>query len=296
MKVWLIIAASLVIIGLILFVAVMTQNQWDFTMLSTRRFETNIYEINEDFHNLSINADTADVVFALSNDETCTVECYEEEKAKHSVTVREDTLTIKVTNSKSWYDYIGFSFGSPKITVSLPKAEYTSLFINESTGDIKIPQGLQLENADISLSTGDVDFSASVSASVKIKTSTGNIRIENASAGELEVCVSTGKVTLTDVACQNLTSTGNTGDIFLNHMIATEKLSISRSTGNVRFDGSDAAEIFVETDTGNVTGSLLTDKVFLAHTDTGAVDVPKTVTGGKCEISTDTGNIKITIE
>lgn len=46
---------------------------------------------------------------------------------------------------------------------------------------------------------------------------------------------------------------------------------------------------------GNVKGTLLTNKVFITHTDTGRVNVPKTVTGGKCEINTDTGNIKIDI-
>ena len=79
-------------------------------------------------------------------------------------------------------------------------------------------------------------------------------------------------------------------------VIAENKFSIERSTGNVKFDGSDAAEIFVKTDTGDVTGSLLTDKVFIAQTDTGDVDVPKTVTGGRCEIMSDTGNIKIKID
>ena len=66
--------------------------------------------------------------------------------------------------------------------------------------------------------------------------------------------------------------------------------------GSVTFESSDAEEIFVETDTGNVTGNLLTDKVFITHTDAGRIDVPKTVTGGKCEISTDTGDVKLDIK
>ena len=55
----------------------------------------------------------------------------------------------------------------------------------------------------------------------------------------------------------------------------------------------DAAEIFVETDTGDVKGSLLSEKVFIPKSDTGDIKVPKTVTGGRCEITTDTGDIKI---
>ena len=64
----------------------------------------------------------------------------------------------------------------------------------------------------------------------------------------------------------------------------------------MEFNNCDAETIYVNTDTGSVTGTLLTDKVFIIETDTGSVDVPKSITGGRCEITTDTGNIRITIE
>ena len=101
---------------------------------------------------------------------------------------------------------------------------------------------------------------------------------------------------MTDIECKNVISSGNTGDISLKNVNAAEKISIERSTGDVRFDGCDAAEIFVKTDTGDVAGTLLSDKVFIVETDTGSVDVPKTVTGGQCEITTSTGDINISIK
>lgn len=77
---------------------------------------------------------------------------------------------------------------------------------------------------------------------------------------------------------------------------AAEKFSIQRTTGDVKFDGCDASEIDVKTNTGDVAGSLLSDKVFIAASDTGHVDVPQTVIGGKCEITTSTGDIRISIQ
>lgn len=315
-KIWLVIAAPLVFVGLIMFAAVMSEYKWDFSKLSTGKYETNTYEISEEFSNLSINTDTADIIFALSDDGKCRVECYEEEKAKHSVAVQENTLVIKMIDEKSWYDYIGINFGSPKITVYLSKAEYTSLFINESTGDIKIPKNFKFEGVDISLSTGDVNFLASASKLIKIKTSTGNICVENTSAGMLDLSASTGRITvsnvicggdaninvstgrtnLNNIECKNLTSSGDTGGISLNNVIAAEKFSIKRSTGDVRFDGSDAAEILVETDIGDVTGTFLSEKTFFVETDIGSVDVPESITGGRCEITTDTGDIELDIQ
>ncbi len=314
-KVWLITATFLVLIGCILFAGVMSMLGWDFTKLSTTKYETNTYEVGEAFDSISINTDTADIVFALSDDGKCRVECHEGENTKHSVAVENNTLVVG-TNPKSWYYYIGLSFDSPKITVHLPSTQYTSLLIDESTGDIEIPKDFSFNNVDISLSTGDVHFCGSASEIIKIKTSTGAIRVENISAGALDLKVATGKVTvsgvtcagdvtvgvstgetyLSDTRCKNVISSGSTGNISIENVVAEEKFSIRRSTGDVKFDSSDAAEIFVETDTGDVTGSLLTDKVFITQTDTGRIDVPKTVEGGRCEIITDTGDIKIKID
>ena len=81
----------------------------------------------------------------------------------------------------------------------------------------------------------------------------------------------------------------------MQNVIAAETFSIERSTGNVTFDGCDAAEIWVETDTGDVTGTFLSEKCFLAKTDTGTVAVPKSTAGGKCEVTTDTGDIKLNV-
>jgi len=315
MKIWLVIATSLVVIGLIVFGAVMTAYHWDFTKLGTGKYETNTYEISEGFSSISMNTDTADILFAVSDDGACTVVCYEEEKIKHSVKVQDGTLIIHVVDDRAWYEHVGINFNTPKITVYIPQGEYGALSIKSSTGDVEIPKDFTFESIDISESTGNVTSRASVADAVKIKTSTGNIRVENISAGLLDLSVSTGGITvskvscegdvkinvstgktnMTDIACKNVISSGNTGDISLKNVNAAEKISIKRSTGDVRFDGSDAAELFVKTDTGDVTGTLLSEKVFIVGTDTGSVDVPKTVTGGRCEITTDTGDIRIKI-
>ena len=70
---------------------------------------------------------------------------------------------------------------------------------------------------------------------------------------------------------------------------------MNRSTGDITFDGCDGAEIFAESTTGDICGTLLTEKVFIASTSTGSIDVPKTVSGGRCELTTSTGDIEINI-
>ncbi len=314
-KIWLIIAASLILLGCIIFGAVMTMREWDFTKLSTNKYETNNYEITENYKNISIVTNTADIVLAPSENSISSVECYEEKNIKHSVTVADGTLVVEVVDTRKWYEHIGINFGTPKITVYIPQGEYGALSVKSSTGDVEIPKDFNFTSIDISESTGDVMNLASASEVIKIKTTTGKISLESISAGSLDLSVSTGSVTvldvrcegditvgvstgktyLTNVTCKNLMSSGDTGDISLNNVIAKEKFSIDRSTGDVKFEGSDAAEIFVETDTGDVEGSLLSEKVFVVNTDTGEKEVPDMVTGGICEITTDTGDVKITI-
>ena len=314
-KIWIIIAASLVLIGCIVFGGVMSMLKWDFTKLSTNKYETSNYEINENFKNISIVTYTAHIVFIVSENQKSSVDCYEQNNVKHSVTVKDDTLLIEVFDTRKWYEHIGINFGTPKITVRLPQGEYGALLVKSSTGDVETSKDFTFESIDISGSTGDVTNYACASEAVKIKTTTGDISVENISASSLDLSVSTGRVTvsgascegdvkvgvstgktnLTNITCKNLNSTGNTGDISLKNVIATERFSIERSTGDVKFDGCDAAEIFAETDTGDVVGTLLSEKVFIPRTDTGKVDVPETATGGRCEITTDTGDIKITI-
>lgn len=276
-RIWLIVAAALVLVGLIIIFGVMTMLHWDWNKLSSDKYETNVSHITQDFKNISIMTDTADVAFMPSEDGRTVVSCYEQTKGKHSVTVNGDTLTVKIANTKKWYDYIGINVGTPSITVYLPQSEYEALTVKSRTGSINVSD-MSVGTLDLCVTTGKVTATDIVCE------------------GDVSVSVSTGKTHLTDIKCKKLISDGNTGNITMENVIATESFSIERSTGDVSLDGCDAAEIFITTDTGDVWGSLLSDKVFITHTDTGKVDTPNTTVGGRCEITTDTGDIKIQIK
>ena len=315
-KAWLILSLCLIQIGAVLLIGELALNQWDFSRLGSGKLETATVEIHEDFGSIVLRADTEDVRFLPAEDGACRVVFRVSEKLTPSASVENGTLTVQVLDTRKWYDRFSFfSTEAPSITVYLPREEYASLQVESSTGDVVLPRDFRFEEIDLSLSTGDVTCAASASGAIRIKTSTGDVLVEGASAGELSVSVSTGKVELrgvdcagevsvtvstgsaklTDIACRSLTSTGSTGKLTLQNVIAAETVTVHRSTGDVRLDGCDAAELSITTDTGDVTGTLLSEKVFLTKSDTGEIDVPRTVAGGKCEITTDTGDIEISI-
>jgi DUF4097 and DUF4098 domain-containing protein YvlB len=149
---------------------------------------------------------------------------------------------------------------------------------------------------NIQTNTGDIEVKGARVGALSLSVTTGDVELSSLDlTGALSVKVSTGDTDMESVTAKSLASTGSTGDMSLEGVTVAERMEIERSTGDVRFEGCDAGEILVRTDTGSVTGSLLSEKVFIARTDTGRVDVPRTVTGGRCEITTDTGDIRITL-
>ena len=256
-KGWLLTAIILILLGGAIFTVIMSLLNWDFMRLSTVKYETNKYEITENFENVSIISNTADIEILPCADDKSTILCYEGKDEKHSVLVKDNTLLIEYQSKKEWYQYIGVNFNTSKITVYLPKTEFENFLIKTRTSDIEIK--------DISL-------------------------------GGLDIYVTTGDVFLTNINCENVVLKGNTGDATLRDVIAKEKFSIERSTGDVEIENSDANEIFIKTSTGDVEGSLLSEKVFIAKSNTGDVEVPKTTKGGKCEVVTNTGDIEIDIK
>jgi len=295
-KIWLITAAALVAAGVIVFAAAMTAHGWDFNKLSTVKYQSNTYELNEVFGSITIDTDTADITLIKTDEEKCKVVCNESEKVKYSASVDNGKLIIKETDERKWYEYIGINVKSPVITVYLPNTEYDRLTIKNGTGDVKISEDFKLETVNISTSTGDISLKNAEAESIELSVSTGKITLTDVNCkGNVKLKSSTGKTKITSLKCENLTSQGNTGDISLNNVIATEIMSVSRSTGDVKLEKCDAAEISINTNTGDVKGTVLTEKVFETKSSTGDIHVPKTANGGKCEITTSTGDIEIDI-
>ena len=314
-RAWMIAAAVLLVLGTALCAVSLASLGFDFSRLDAQSYETNTYEVQEAFETIEIHGNTDRIVLLPSEEETCSVTCQESETIRHEIAAEDGTLTIRTVESRKWYEYIGICTGGPSISVALPEDTYTALVIDGNTGDVEIPGDFTFGDIQIRVNTGDVVCSASAGGTLEIETRTGGIRATGLTAGEMRFSATTGyislasaacegdltlrsttgEVDLNDVTCQNVSSRGSTGSITLTDVVASGAFHIERGTGDVRFNGSDAASILVKTGTGDVTGTLRSEKVFLTETGTGDVHVPKTVAGGKCEITTGTGDVAIEI-
>ena len=116
-------------------------NQWLSTFresIANYTYYVDFKTVYENFEDIKITTDTADIQLVLSDDQSSFVVCEEEMNAKHSVTVTENTLQIKVDDNKKWYEDIGINLNVPKITVYLGKSEYGNISLETDTGNVSL--------------------------------------------------------------------------------------------------------------------------------------------------------------
>ena len=180
--------------------------------------------------------------------------------------------------------------------VNLNGVKAKSVNLVGSTGNYTL-DNVEIEEGIVSdQSTGKFTLKNSKCKNLNVKTSTGEQLYEKVDVEEkMTLKASTGDITLNGVNCKNYESNTSTGDVALNETIVVEHIKIETGTGDVDFYNSDAETLNIKTDTGHVKGNLLTDHIFYVESDTGTPRVPKSTTGGLCEIKTDTGKIDITV-
>ena len=291
--------------------------------------------ISEEFTNIDMDIFWIDVELLPSPDGTCYFQAAIYESMPCTVTAENGTLKVHQADNRRPHEHIGINWNEPTLKLYLPADTYDQLTVLASTSDLRIPQDFTFKNVNIATDTGDATLNCQVDEQVNIATDTGDIhldavtcdsisvstdtgfvRIQNTDVAQmLSATSSTGSKVLTAVKCgslkiesttgdntlRNVTVAGNaqlesdTGDWELENVIVSGDAWLDSSTGDWELNGFDAANITIRTDTGDVEGTLLSDKIFFADSDTGDVEVPRTTSGGTCEITTSTGDIEIDI-
>lgn len=189
---------------------------------------------------------------------------------------------INIEGSTASISFMGFVEGDFKVELS--------------TGDVCINKSI-IENLNIKVSTGNIDILESeILDNLILKSSTGDMYLSDCLiTNKLTATKNTGRLKMNIVTCDNLEVSSRTGDTILNNVVINHDANIESTTGDVKFNNSDAKNIYINTSTGDVTGSIMSHKIFNVKTDTGKVVIPENIEGvsGLCNITTDTGDIKI---
>ena len=304
-----IVAAGLLLLGVILAAAGFFGMGASFRPLETVSFNTREYTPAEPFDAVSIRGGTCDVKVFLSEDGTCRVVCREEDERPFRVGVEKGVLSIEKTNTDK-LQLFRFTSESPEITVYLPARDYERFYAELSTGDLRLKGSLRFGGFSVEGSTGDVTVDGASIGTLSVKRSTGSIRLLAATVDSAELTatsgdislrdtaaealilqVTTGDVLLENVTCGSLDAKADTGGIELKDSVARGEISLRSGTGHLLLADCDAASLRLSTNTGDISGHLLSEKIYMAKANTGSVRVPSSLSGGACTIETNTGDI-----
>lgn len=353
-KIAIIVAVCMIVVGFISAFTSLASVGFDVAKVDTMEWQTNTYEIEEAFENISIDGLEAAVTLVPSTDGTCKVVCTENDNVYDEIKVENNTLTIKRMSKGKWNFNFGVSLEEPKITVYLPKTEYKKLVLDNTSGRLEVPTDFTFEEAKVANSSGKIIFKADVTGALSVentsggidvgenqvgsltvagssggiqvasvsvendvqvnstsggihisdveckgmsaKGSSGSIRISSVIAQEnLDVNGTSGSIQLSDVECVNVTGGNSSGSIKCSNVIASGDMRLENNSGGISLDACDAANLRLSATSGSIRGNVLSPKNFIAKATSGSVDVPKSASGGLCEVSTTSGSIQIRV-
>ena len=315
MKIALLIAGILLAVGLILGVIGLAFHGFNFKEISMMKSIENSYVVSESFSHIAIESSIGNVEILPATDGVCRVDCKEKEQLYFTVNVANDTLCITLIKNAKWYHFIGVNGAHTSATVYLPEGVYASLDIKNTTGNVTISTKSTFDNVTMKSSTGSTTIenvtvnnalslesstgsrhliNVNVGGNLTMQTTTGSLSLKDVNVGgTVKIKKSTGGTNMNSVTCESLHLTYASGGATLANVVASGHMEIEGSTGSLRFECADAASIKIKTSTGSIKGTLRTEKIFLASSSSGSINVPHSTSGGVCEIQTSTGSIHL---
>ncbi len=184
--IWILIGVLLLLAGAGLFLGGGIAMDFDFSKWNTEETVTSTYDFSEEIRNITVDVDTAKIVFVPAEDGKCTVVCEESEKEKHQVEVKNGELRIISPERRSFHISIGFNWNrNICITVQLPAGEYEKLRLETDTGAVEMPGDFSFSEAECESDTGAILWAAPVEGALELNTDTGAVKAGNVSVGSL---------------------------------------------------------------------------------------------------------------
>lgn len=295
-----------------------------------------IYPVEEGFTALELRTGAGDVRLLPSDDGKCRVACMENEEQTHRVEVKDGTLYVERQVHKQIGVTFSFGFSERDyIHVYLPESDYEKLILEAASGDVECPAEFRFGEAIVGTASGDVTFRSAVEGTLTISAASGNVTVEGVSPASLSVSTASGSIRVADVAAGDLSLSADSGDLTLENAALSGAAKLRTTSGDQRLENVSCASLAAESssgekrltdvlaagelrcesasgdlillrcdgdsldlraESGEIRGSLRTEKIFLTETASGSVKVPKSVSGGSCEVHTSSGDIRLTLE
>lgn len=214
-----------------------------------------------------------------------------------SLEIENNTLTLRETDHRIWYRRIfNLAYLSGQVELYLPSDDYQSLSIRSASGDITIEKGFSFDQLTLHAVSGSLDVTMVDADSVDCSTTSGNITLRNTKVTEnIKLKTVSGDIEIGTALCNSLSASATSGDIELIALQAEKLLDTKAVSGSIRLSGCDADDIALKTTSGSIRGTILSEKIFEAHSTSGSITLPPDGPGGICKVQTTSGNIHLEI-
>ena len=293
---------------------------------------TNSYDITEAFENIEIDTRECTVYFSKSYDGKIKAVLHENEKALHKVYVDDNTLKIEKADGLRFLTFsAGIGQKNAAITVYLPENTYKNLSINTDSGGIDIMGSYSFSSVKTKSNSGTISITSKIGDTLSATTDSGEISVSALASHHvsleslsgaiklsasviktgIEAKTSSGKITIRDVETELVSCESESGEISIENMpcnsiyvsaksaktelenvTATGGIDIDSKSGSVHLTFCDAAEVNVNTISGNVYGQLLSDMTYNVKSKSGTISVPTGIFNKTCTVTTSSGDVK----
>lgn len=305
-KIAVICGSVLLAAGLILFFCGMATEGWDFSSLSTVKYEQREYTAQADVTELAVNINAANIRAEVSEETekisvSYPVRVDKDGNVLAEMAVTEENGTLSLTEESGGWD-ISFDISfesSPVMTVKLPAEAMTEISLCTKAGNISL-SGVQAEQISCVSDTGNITAENIRAEQLALTSDTGNVRVSGANAGgDASFRADTGNVRAENItAGGTLAAETDTGGVTLAGTVEAENIEVRTQFGNISAEAPLSARAMrFETDTGEIDLLLCGEQAeytVIAETDTGNSNIASAIGGEKTlTVRTGTGNIRV---
>ena len=307
-----VLAAVLICIGTLLVFTSLVLSGFNLSSVSSLQFADVAHGITLPFDSIRVEEIDCTVLLRPSEDGTCTVVSQETSHLFNIVAVEDGTLTVRRRDERAWHERIlVFGAAEPTLTLYLPVRQYEDLTLRTTAGNVSVEAPFAFRSANLKSVSGDILLTASVSEEASLSTTSGSITVRNLNVTTLTASATSGALSLRGITADAVTLSTVSGEIRMNEGIragtlsakstngsvlltdinVTETLSVTGVSGNVALFNAEFADAYVETASGNVTGTLRSSKSFDVQTTSGVILHPESSGGARLRVRTVSGNI-----
>lgn len=303
-KAWLIVAAALIIIGIVLCgLACIPALRTGETILASAEktlqsfgsaMRTETYTFDGILKDIDVTTDVADLILLLSPDGKISVECVEEENCPHTVKLEQGKLTVE---PKEEWGFIGTGLHTNlKVTVFVPADAVPSVTFTTGTGDLKTDPRMPLKSLRMHGTTGEAECLSKVEGTVSITLTTGNAELNGITAENMDITVTTGSVEIESVTvAKNMLLAATTGETELENTVVGGSITHKCTTGETELENVCCGSFRSEGTTGSLKlTNTLAEQRMGAERATGSITLDQT-DAGEMVFTTTTGSVTGTV-